>query len=77
MSILALISAHRSTGRWWSDAVASCIGSFQAARNELARRRAIRDLRCLDDRMLKDVGISRSDIEAVVCGFDRIRPVQS
>jgi uncharacterized protein YjiS (DUF1127 family) len=76
MSLLALISARRSAGQFWSDAVASCIGSLRTVRDELARRRAIRDLRVLDDRMLKDVGFSGSDNEAVVCGFDRSRPRQ-
>ncbi len=35
-------------------------------RRALARRHALAALRALDDRMLKDIGLSRSDIPAVV-----------
>jgi uncharacterized protein YjiS (DUF1127 family) len=33
------------------------------------RRAAIANLRKLDDRMLRDIGLERSQIEAAVCGF--------
>lgn len=35
-------------------------------RRALARRHALAALRALDDRMLKDIGLDRSDIPAVV-----------
>lgn len=38
-----------------------------------AKRRAIRLLESYDDRMLKDIGIRRSDIESAVGGFWRLR----
>jgi uncharacterized protein YjiS (DUF1127 family) len=37
------------------------------------RRAAVARLRALDDRMLKDIGIYRSEIEAAVRGPDRLR----
>jgi uncharacterized protein YjiS (DUF1127 family) len=43
--------------------VAACWSSLSARRH---RRRAIEELRSLDDRSLRDIGISRSDIEYIV-----------
>jgi uncharacterized protein YjiS (DUF1127 family) len=38
-----------------------------------ARRRAVQELRSLDDHMLRDLGLSRSGIEAAVYGLDSSR----
>jgi uncharacterized protein YjiS (DUF1127 family) len=39
-----------------------------------ARRAAMTILREFDDRELRDIGITRSQIEAAVCGFTTLRP---
>jgi uncharacterized protein YjiS (DUF1127 family) len=68
------LQAHgRRLRRQLVDGVARLLrsGSRLALRcaNEWYQRRAIRALRQLDDRMLADIGLSRTDIEFVVrCG---------
>ena len=39
---------------------------WRAAAKALARRQAVRELRALDDRSLRDIGLGRSEIEAAV-----------
>ena len=46
---------------------------FEWWRERSAKRRAIHMLESYDDRMLKDIGIRRSQIESVVAGFWRLR----
>src|SRR5262245_57192182 len=41
---------------------------WRATAKALARRRAVRELRALDDRSLRDIGLGRSEIEAAVRG---------
>ncbi|MCP1334966.1 DUF1127 domain-containing protein [Futiania mangrovi] len=51
--------------------------AFVAMMTAAARRRAARELRRLDDRMLRDLGIDRGDIDAVVYGLDSRRAQKS
>ena len=48
-----------------ASSLAAALGSIASAHN---KRKAIADLRQLDDRMLADIGLSRSDIVAAVNG---------
>lgn len=45
-----------------------CWMLYHAARQWRQRQRAMQQLRALDDRMLRDIGIARSEIMAAVCG---------
>jgi uncharacterized protein YjiS (DUF1127 family) len=44
---------------------------WRAAAKALARGRAMRELRALDDRSLRDIGLGRSEIEGAVRGAVR------
>ena len=59
-------------------ALARLIGGIAAAwRCRLRRTAAIRELRAWDDRMLKDVGLTRGEIRAAVDGeMERGRPLR-
>ena len=46
-------------------------GAYDAFRDYRARRRAVRTLGEMDDALLKDIGISRSEIGLVVRGLKR------
>jgi uncharacterized protein YjiS (DUF1127 family) len=51
-----------AAGQWWR--------AYAARRERIA---AVRELRALDDRTLKDIGVNRSEIEWVVRGQDTTR----
>jgi uncharacterized protein YjiS (DUF1127 family) len=51
-----------AAGKWWR--------AYAAWRERIA---AVRELRALDDRTLKDIGVNRSEIESVVGGQDTTR----
>jgi uncharacterized protein YjiS (DUF1127 family) len=69
MTVLTLTLA-RAKAHTPSDVAASCARAFDALRKDLVRRRGIRELRSLEDRMLKDIGVHRSEIEAAARGLD-------
>lgn len=60
-------SVHAGTqrGQRTGDSVAGLKGKIQTWRN---RRAAVRELSRLDDRMLRDIGLTRADIAAAVAG---------
>jgi uncharacterized protein YjiS (DUF1127 family) len=65
-------SMIRDFGRWLARRPANLLRRLQAWR---MRRAAIRDLQQLDNRMLHDLGIARSEIEYLVSGGDPERRV--
>lgn len=57
VSVIPRVAARRAAGRWLSEATDRLLVWLDRAR----QRRA---LLSLDDRMLKDVGLSRADVES-------------
>jgi len=64
----------RSLWRRVGDGIVRMIEVLAEARR---RRRAIRAMQRLDDRMLADIGVSRSGIEAAVRDGDRKAPLRA
>lgn len=62
---LVSIWAYRSVAR--IEALA--VGAIESYRHWRTRRTAVRELRALDDRLLRDIGINRGDIENAVDGL--------
>ena len=58
-------------GEWIGSGVARLFASVRAAHR---RRVAMAELRALDNRMLADIGISRSEIRAAVAGASGFLP---
>jgi uncharacterized protein YjiS (DUF1127 family) len=54
-------------------AAAAASGRWRCYTTWRARRRAVQELRSLDDHVLKDLGLHRSGIEAAVYGLDSSR----
>jgi uncharacterized protein YjiS (DUF1127 family) len=71
--ILLSAPAPTSSGllRRYREALAR---AFRHASEEWIMRRAIVELEGLDDRMLKDIGLTRSEIESCVRQARRIHP---
>jgi uncharacterized protein YjiS (DUF1127 family) len=65
----AKVGRARETSQTWWSALAAELRRLSDA---LAARRARRDLMALDDRMLKDIGLSRSELLGLDLG--RCRP---
>jgi uncharacterized protein YjiS (DUF1127 family) len=66
---------RRVIGRARTDRARAIRDLFRGIYDWMRRRAAIARLRRLDDRMLKDIGINRGEIESAVLGFpaDRTR----
>ena len=60
--------ATQSVGAAITNFVSSLAATLGSIASAQSKRKAIADLRQLDDRMLADIGLSRSDIVAAVNG---------
>lgn len=69
---MARPEAARADSPGWGASLTSLVAGFRSAiRRRRDRRLAILELRALDDRSLRDIGISRCDIEYFVRRGDR------
>lgn len=62
MAILK-IRPHRTTRAAWKTAIQSLLGRYVEHRE---RRRAMAELRSVDPRALKDMGIDRSEVASII-----------
>jgi uncharacterized protein YjiS (DUF1127 family) len=68
----ATANPARSVAGWLTGWVQGLLrGLLRELLRREKRRAAIKALRQLDDRELRDIGLSRGQIEAAVCGFAR------
>jgi uncharacterized protein YjiS (DUF1127 family) len=75
--MLSIVQAAARNGRCMvsllADRAAKLFGdSWQAYAIRRERRAAVRALSALDDRMLRDIGLGRSEIESVICDPERL-----
>jgi uncharacterized protein YjiS (DUF1127 family) len=69
---IARTEAARANARAWGASIRSLLAGFRSCiRQGRGRRLAIIELRALDDRSLRDIGISRCDIEYLASRGDR------
>jgi uncharacterized protein YjiS (DUF1127 family) len=59
---------HSSRGSNFESRIASSLGLLDRIRQHYAKRAARHQLYALEDRMLQDIGIARSDIDRVTTG---------
>ena len=62
----AYVPAGKRIGMWVATTVVTAAASLTRAMKEQGYRRARRELSMLDDRLLRDMGVSRSEIDFVV-----------
>jgi len=67
----ALRELSRGLAEVWVRAAATLVAGWRAIALWRKRRRAVRELRALDDRTLRDIGLGRSEIECAVRGCRR------
>lgn len=60
--------ATQSVGSAFANMASSLANAIASVASARTKRKAIADLRQLDDRMLADIGLSRTDIVAAVNG---------
>jgi uncharacterized protein YjiS (DUF1127 family) len=73
MAATTMTHARHSAGSTFAGFIGSLSDALHAAFESHTRSRAVRELRSLDDRMLKDIGFDRSEIESVARGADPTR----
>ena len=68
MTSEAIQTSHRTTAATYtSQSIFSAVrGAWKAVRKHAEHRRAERALRAMEPRMLKDIGIDRSEIMSIV-----------
>jgi uncharacterized protein YjiS (DUF1127 family) len=67
----ALRELWRGLAEMWARAAATLVAGWRAVALWHKRRRAVQELRALDDRTLRDIGLGRSEIECAVRGCRR------
>jgi uncharacterized protein YjiS (DUF1127 family) len=74
MTELILPFTRPFAGRGARSIAGMAAKAFAGVRKRRAIRATVAELRSLDDRTLRDVGLDRSEIESIAwVGFDRIR----
>jgi len=73
MTAISQATGRIETGTAWSRIAAAARHRWQRVRQEYRQRATARVLHGLEDRMLKDIGLMRSEIDSIVRDPDRER----